>query len=119
MAFAATPGDLPRILEFLKATSGRELDRDLLRRQLFEESPLTFLHLTQDDQGAVVGCAFWFVRPSTWRGTSHIYVDDILLKPSPHAAQHELDLILDLERIAANRGYGPVRGRFDAGARTL
>ena len=81
------PADVPAVVALVhelavyerEPTSCR-LTVDQLRAALFGARPALFGHVAEVDgagaDGAVVGCALWFLNFSTWRGVHGLYLED-------------------------------------------
>ena len=64
-------------------------------------------HETAD--GAVIaGFALWFLNFSTWVGKHGIYLEDLYVRPQFRGHGYGKALLLELARIAVERGYGRV-----------
>jgi GNAT superfamily N-acetyltransferase len=83
----ATVGDVPLILEFIKALA--EYERLLheveateadIRRDLFGENSRAFCEIAEHE-GRPVGFALWFYNYSTFRGRAGIYLEDLFVRP--------------------------------------
>lgn len=72
---------------------------------LFGEHPSVFAHIAEDDDGAVVGCALWFLNFSTWDGVNGIYLEDLYVKPASRGAGYGRALLKALAQECAARGY--------------
>jgi GNAT superfamily N-acetyltransferase len=107
--------DVPVVLQLIHelATYEREADAVVageaqLHDVLFGSEPKVFCHVAEDDDGAVVGFAIWFLNFSTWLGTHGIYLEDLFVRPEARGAGHGRELLTELARIAVERGYGRV-----------
>src|SRR4051812_50216341 len=69
---------------------------------------MAFCTVAEDDIGAVVGFAIWFLNFSTWLGTDGIYLEDLFVRPDARGGGHGRALLTELARIAVERGYGRV-----------
>jgi GNAT superfamily N-acetyltransferase len=83
----ATVGDVPLILEFIRALAeyerlGHEVEATEadIRRDLFGENSRAFCDIAEAD-GQPVGFALWFYNYSTFRGRAGIYLEDLFVKP--------------------------------------
>ena|SRR5947209_7663607 len=77
----------------------------MLHSALFGAAPAADAHLAVDSDD-VVGFALWFVTFSTWLARPGIYLEDLFVRPSARRQGHGRALLLELARIAAERGYG-------------
>jgi GNAT superfamily N-acetyltransferase len=112
---SATSDDVPVVLALVRelATYEREADAVVateahVRDALFGVDPKAFCLVAEDDSGAVVGFAIWFVNFSTWLGTHGIYLEDLFVRPDARGAGHGRALLEELAGIAVERGYGRV-----------
>ena len=111
---AATPADVPDILAMIRelAEYEREPDAvvatdDLLREALFCDQPAVYgLIAEADDTGETVGFALWFRNFSTWLGRHGVYLEDLYVRPSHRGQGYGKALLVELARIAVERGYG-------------
>src|SRR6185312_15643141 len=56
------------LAEYEKSLSEAKATPEQLHAALFGERPAAFAHVAQDESGAVVGFALWFLNFSTWTG---------------------------------------------------
>lgn len=75
-----------------------------LRAALFGTEPQVFAHVAEQD-GAVVGCAVWFVTFSTWTGRHGIWLEDIFVTPTARRLGLGRALMAELASVATERGY--------------
>ncbi|MGP4026941.1 GNAT family N-acetyltransferase [Actinomadura sp. 3N407] len=110
----ATPGDVPDILRLIRELA--EYERALhevkateaqLRSRFFGDDPRVHA-LVAEHEGRVVGFAVWFLTFSTWNGTHGIYLEDLFVEPDVRGHGHGKALLIELTRIADERGYGRV-----------
>jgi GNAT superfamily N-acetyltransferase len=108
----AQPADVPALLDLIKelATYEREpdaveTDEPQLREVLFGAAALVHALVAEQD-GAVVGCAIWFVNYSTWTGRHGIYLEDLIVSESYRQGGYGRQLVAELARICVARGYG-------------
>jgi GNAT superfamily N-acetyltransferase len=76
-----------------------------LRAALFGPAPALFGHVAERD-GAVVGCALWFLNFSTWRGVHGIYLEDLYVQPAHRGAGIGRALLATLAAACVDRGLG-------------
>ena len=111
---AAVPGDVPLILEFIRALAVFEREPDAvtateadLLRDGFGPEP--YYHcLIADYDGEPAGFAFYFFNYSTWTGNPGLYLEDLYVKPHARGKGFGKALLAELARIAVARGYGRV-----------
>ena len=107
----ATENDCALILEFIKALAEYEkmsddvvATEDLLREWIFEKQKAEVIFALED--GREVGFALFFHNFSTFVGRAGIYLEDLFVKPEYRKRGHGKALILELARIANERGCG-------------
>ena len=112
MIRAATPKDVPVIVEFIRelADYERALDKAVLTEEqmlqaLFGPQPALYAHIACDDSGEPVGFAVWFLNFSTWLGVHGIYLEDLYVRPHARGGGHGKALLAVLAGIAVRRGY--------------
>jgi GNAT superfamily N-acetyltransferase len=83
----ATPGDIPLILELIRALAAYEREPDAVRtteadllRDGFGEHPC-FECLIAECGGEAAGFALYFYNYSTWRGRAGIHLEDLFVLP--------------------------------------
>ncbi|WBP87070.1 GNAT family N-acetyltransferase [Kitasatospora cathayae] len=116
MIRTAVVTDVPVILamirelaEYEKAPQEAVATEEQLREALFGANPALFGLIAEDDvTGEPVGFAVWFLNFSTWRGTHGIYLEDLYVRPAARGGGHGKALLLELARIAVERGYARV-----------
>lgn len=109
----ATPDDLDTILAFIrelaeyeKATYAVVLDRDIFRRQVFEEKAARVLIAEDEETGQPVGFALYFFNFSTWLGRSGLYLEDLFIRPAHRGRGYGTALLRELARIAIAKDCG-------------
>lgn len=114
MIRAATPADLPVILELIRELATYERESDAvtatepeLFAALFAGQPHVWCHLAEVN-GEVAGFAVWFLNFSTWVGRHGIYLEDLYVRPQHRGTGIGLALLRTLAARAAERGYGRV-----------
>ena len=107
----ATENDCALILEFIKALAEYEKMSDdvvateeLLREWIFEKQKAEVIFALED--GREVGFALFFHNFSTFVGKAGLYLEDLFVKPEYRKRGHGKALILELARIANERGCG-------------
>ncbi|MFD9065697.1 GNAT family N-acetyltransferase [Kitasatospora purpeofusca] len=116
MIRTAVPADVPvihrmihKLAEYEKAAHEAIATEEQLRAALFGEQPAVFGLIAEDDTtGEPVGFALWFLNFSTWRGSHGIYLEDLYVDPTARGGGHGKALLLELARIAVERGYARV-----------
>ena len=110
----AVPDDVARIRELVLAlaTYERAADRvrlteEQLRDSLFGAAPAVYALVAEAD-GAVVGCAIYFLNFSTWEGTHGIYLEDLFVEPAHRGSGLGQALLGSLAALARARGYARV-----------
>ncbi|MFC5662520.1 GNAT family N-acetyltransferase [Kitasatospora misakiensis] len=116
MIRTAVPADVPvihrmirELAEYEKAAHEAVATEEQLRTALFGDHPAVYGLIAEDDAtGEPVGFALWFLNFSTWRGTHGIYLEDLYVRPEVRGGGHGKALLLELARIAVDRGYSRV-----------
>ncbi|WP_395294408.1 GNAT family N-acetyltransferase [Kitasatospora hibisci] len=94
------------LAEYEKAPHEAVATEEQLRDALFGAGAALFGLIAEDDAtGEPVGFAVWFLNFSTWRGTHGIYLEDLYVRPEARGGGHGKALLLELARIAVDRGY--------------
>ncbi|MDQ0310552.1 MULTISPECIES: GNAT family N-acetyltransferase [Kitasatospora] len=97
------------LADYEKALHEAQATEEQLREALFGANPALFGLIAEDDStGEPVGFALWFLNFSTWRGTHGIYLEDLYVSPASRGGGHGKALLLELARIAVERGYSRV-----------
>lgn len=109
---AATPADLPVILELIRGLAAYEREPDavkateaLLEAALFGPRPAAEAALARWE-GAPVALALWFTTFSTWTGRPGLWLEDIFVRPEYRRRGIARALMAYLARLARDRGYG-------------
>jgi len=83
----ANRGDVPQILDFIRALATYEREPDAvsateadLLRHGFGPNPFYFCLIAEADEGPA-GFAFYFFNYSTWHGKPGIYLEDLFVHP--------------------------------------
>ncbi|MGW4634215.1 N-acetyltransferase family protein [Nocardia sp. NPDC004415] len=110
----ATPADVTAMVELVhelaayeKAPEQCTLTTDQLHTALFGPAPALFAHVAEHE-GAVVGCAIWFLNYSTWDGVHGIYLEDLYVRPRLRGSGLGRALVAALAAEAVRRGYSRV-----------
>ncbi|MDQ3406495.1 MAG: GNAT family N-acetyltransferase [Actinomycetota bacterium] len=105
------PSDVDTVVELVHELADYEraphechLTADQLHAALFGDAPALFGHVAEAD-GAVVGCALWFLNYSTWRGTHGIYLEDLYVRPTRRGSGLGKALLVTLAEECVKRGY--------------
>ncbi|MFG2906087.1 MULTISPECIES: GNAT family N-acetyltransferase [unclassified Kitasatospora] len=97
------------LADYEQALHEAKATEEQLHQALFGENPALFGLIAEDDTtGEPVGFAVWFRNFSTWRGTHGIYLEDLYVRPQSRGGGHGKALLLELARIAVERGYSRV-----------
>jgi GNAT superfamily N-acetyltransferase len=111
----AVPADVPTIRALIAALADYEREPESakatdeqLRTALFGENPAVFALIAEDEAGAAVGFALYFLNFSTWNGTHGIYLEDLFVLPEARGGGYGSALLRELARIAVERGFGRV-----------
>ena len=106
------PDDVPAVVglvrelaDYERALAEVQLTEEQLGASLFGDSPALFGHVAQDDDGAVVGVALWFLNFSTWRGTHGIHLEDLYVQPGHRGRGLGRELLRTLAAVCVERGY--------------
>jgi len=106
------PSDVPAVVglvhelaDYERAAEECGLSESQLQAALFADRPALFGHVALDD-GAVVGCALWFLNFSTWRGAHGIYLEDLFVQPAHRGKGLGRALLVELAQECSRRGYG-------------
>ena len=107
----ATVQDTALVLDFIKAIAEYEkmLDQvvateELIREYVFEKQRAEVIFVLED--GKEVGFALYFYNFSTFMGRSGLYLEDVFVKPEYRGRGYGKGLIMQLVRIAAEKGCG-------------
>jgi GNAT superfamily N-acetyltransferase len=93
------------LADYERAPESAVATEEDLRRALFGPEPAVFAHVAVH-AGEVVGFALWFRNFSTWLGRHGIYLEDLYVRPEARGHGYGKALMLELARIADERGYG-------------
>jgi GNAT superfamily N-acetyltransferase len=109
---AATAADVPLLLQFIRELAAYEklshevtATEDLLRRNLFGESPTAEVILAGLD-GVEAGFAVFFHNFSTFLGKPGIYLEDLYVTPEFRGQGCGKAMMIHLARLAAQRDCG-------------
>ncbi len=107
----ATQDDIGLILSFINGIAEYEkmsdevvANEELLREWIFEKEKAEVIFVSEN--GTEVGFALFFHNFSTFLGRAGLYLEDIFVKPEFRGRGHGKALIMELAKIAVERGYG-------------
>lgn len=108
----AAPGDVPVILELIRALAEYErlatdavATHELLHRHLFGAERRAEV-LIAEEEGEALGFALFFHNFSTFLGRPGLYLEDLFVKPEFRGRGVGRDLLSELARIAVERECG-------------
>lgn len=108
---AATPADVPQILQFARDLASYEREPDAvvateadLHAGLFGPDPLVEALIAEVD-GAAVGFAIFYRTFSTWTGKPGFWLDDLYVRPEARGSGAGKALLVRIAQLAAARGY--------------
>jgi GNAT superfamily N-acetyltransferase len=106
---AATPDDVPEILDLIRELADYEhaadevqATEDDLRTHLFGASPTAHVVLAEHE-GEVAGFALWYPTFSTWVGRPGIWLEDLFVRPEFRKQGLGLALLQELRRLTDGR----------------
>jgi len=99
---------IAELAEYEREPQAAKATEQQLHDALFAEHPAVFALMAEDDAGAAVGFALYFLNFSTWTGTHGIYLEDLFVRPDARGGGHGKALLRELARIAHRRGYARV-----------
>ena len=109
---AATPADIPLILELIAGLAEYErLAHEAvatpadLERALFGPRPAAEVVIAECD-GQAAGFALFFISFSTFLGKPGLYLEDLFVRPELRGRGIGKRLMVHLARLAVERGYG-------------
>lgn len=109
---SATAADIPQILQLIvdlatyeRAPNEVVASEEGLREVLFGSRPSAEVRLVFEQETAV-GFAVFFHNFSTWLGRPGLYLEDLFVKPEHRGKGYGRALLVDLARIARDRGCG-------------
>ena len=109
---AARIADVDEILALIyelalyeKAPEEVKATREQIAETFFCDNPQVFCEIVEVD-GAIVGCAIWFLNYSTWLGKHGIYLEDLFVRPQYRGQGHGKALLQHLARKCEEHGYG-------------
>ena len=107
----ARPADIPAILALIRALAAFERKPEAveateasLHATLFAPDAKVFAHVAEDDGGAVIGSAVWFLNYSTWTGRPGLYLEDLVVAEPARGQGAGRALFGALAREAIARG---------------
>ena len=111
----ATRRDMETIIALIHGLADYErepdavvLDPDELAEHLFGPRPYAEVLIAEDADDGPVGFALFFHNFSTWLGKPGIWLEDLFVKPEQRGRGHGKALLVELARIAVERGCGRV-----------
>ncbi|MCA9831759.1 MAG: GNAT family N-acetyltransferase [Dehalococcoidia bacterium] len=111
----ATRRDMETIIALIHGLADYErepdavvLDPDELAEHLFGPHPYAEVLIAEDADDGPVGFALFFHNFSTWLGKPGIWLEDLFVKPEQRGRGHGKALLVELARIAVERGCGRV-----------
>src|SRR6201982_2223414 len=112
---AAHVEDVPIILQLIRdlATYERAPEEVIATEEqlvnvLFGERPVAEVLLAFEGESPV-GFAVYFYNFSTWLGRPGLYLEDLFVKPEKRGKGYGRALLVEVARIARDRGWGRVR----------
>ena len=100
---AAVVGLVHELAAYEKAPEHCHLTAAQLHAALFGPAPALHGHVAERD-GAVVGCALWFLNFSTWRGVHGLYLEDLYVTPACRGTGLGRGLLAALAAVCVERG---------------
>lgn len=111
----ATRRDLETIIALIHGLADYEREPDAvvldpaeLAEHLFGPRPYAEVLIAEDALDGPVGFALFFHNYSTWLGKPGIWLEDLFVKPEQRGRGHGKALLVELARIAVERGCGRV-----------
>ena len=108
----AQVSDVPQILQLIRDLATYErapndvvATKEQLSTVLFGAKPAAEVRLAFENETAV-GFAVFFHNFSTWLGRPGLYLEDLFVKPEYRGKGYGRALLVDLARIARDRGCG-------------
>jgi GNAT superfamily N-acetyltransferase len=108
---AATPADIPAILDLIRALATYERAPDAVKtteadllRDGFGEQPCFECLIAENGEGQPAGFALYFYNYSTWRGRSGIHLEDLFVSPRFRGQGIGKALLARVAARAAERG---------------
>jgi GNAT superfamily N-acetyltransferase len=108
---AATPDDVPILLDFIRELAAFEQEPDAVKMTpaqlhgaLFGEKPRAEALLVKID-GLTQAAALWFESFNTWTGKPGLYVEDIFVRPAARGKGIGRAIFAYLARVALDRDY--------------
>ena len=90
---------------FEKSPESAQVTLEDLINAFFAPSPSVFCDFVEDETGAVVGMAIWFLNYSTWTGRHGIYLEDLYIRPTARGRGYGTAVLQHLAQICVDRGY--------------
>lgn len=109
---SARPEDADEIVALIyelalyeKAPQEAKATREDILATFFSDDPKVFCEIVEVD-GAIAGCAIWFLNYSTWQGKHGIYLEDLFVRPEYRGRGFGKSLLQHLAAICEEKGYG-------------
>lgn len=109
---SARPEDADEIVALIyelalyeKAPQEAKATREDILATFFCDDPKVFCEIVEVD-GAIAGCAIWFLNYSTWQGKHGIYLEDLFVRPQYRGRGFGKSLLQHLAAICEKNGYG-------------
>jgi GNAT superfamily N-acetyltransferase len=100
----AVVGLVHQLADYEHAAEDCRLSVAQLQAAVFGDRPALFGHVAEVD-GAIVGCALWFLNFSTWRGVHGIYLEDLFVEPGHRGQGLGRALLVALAQECVRHGY--------------
>lgn len=88
-----------------KAPEEAKATREDILATFFCAEPKVFCEIVEVD-GAIAGCAIWFLNYSTWQGKHGIYLEDLFIRPQYRGHGYGKALLQHLAATCEKNGYG-------------
>lgn len=88
-----------------KAPEEAKATREQILVTFFCDNPKVFCEMVEVD-GAIAGCAIWFLNYSTWQGKHGIYLEDLFIRPEYRGRGYGKALLIHLASICEREDYG-------------
>lgn len=113
MIRAATPDDIPALIELVAELAAYEKEPDAATATsehfyaaLFpQDRDAAATAFVAEEAGTVVGMAIWFVTFSTWTGRHGLWLEDLYVRPTHRGSGIGAQLMSALAGVCIERGY--------------